>query len=41
MINEKAIKTYLSKKFRNVSQIKIRKLGSGVVGENQGRKGKT
>ena len=32
MINEKAIKTYLRKKFRNVSQIKIRKLGSGVQG---------
>ncbi len=32
MINEKAIKTYLRKKFRNVSRIKIRKLGSGVQG---------
>jgi len=32
MINEKAIKIYLRKKFRNVSRIKIRKLGSGVHG---------
>ncbi|MBI4680239.1 MAG: phosphotransferase [Nitrospirae bacterium] len=32
MINEKAIKTYLRKKFRNVSRIKIKKLGSGVHG---------
>lgn len=32
MINEKALKTYLRKKFRNVTQIKIKKLGSGVHG---------
>ncbi|KAF0146091.1 MAG: hypothetical protein FD156_459 [Nitrospirae bacterium] len=32
MINEKAIKTYLRKKFRNVSRVKIKKLGSGVQG---------
>lgn len=32
MLNEKAIKIYLRKKFRNVSRIKIRKLGSGVQG---------
>ncbi len=32
MINEKALKAYLKKKFRGVTQIKIRKLGSGVHG---------
>ncbi|MBI5203930.1 MAG: hypothetical protein HZA11_03325 [Nitrospirae bacterium] len=32
MLNEKAIKIYLRKKFRNVSQIKIKKLGAGVHG---------
>ncbi len=32
MINEKALKAYLKKKFRNISQIKIKKLGSGVHG---------
>ncbi|MBI4691669.1 MAG: hypothetical protein HY754_15615 [Nitrospirae bacterium] len=32
MLNETALKTYLKKKFRNVSQIKIKKLGSGVHG---------
>ncbi|MFA5845417.1 MAG: phosphotransferase [Thermodesulfovibrionales bacterium] len=32
MLNEKAIKIYLRKKFRNVSQIKIKKLGAGVQG---------
>ncbi len=32
MLNEKALKTYLKKKFPNISRIKIRKLGSGVHG---------
>jgi hypothetical protein len=32
MLNEKALKAYLKKKFRNVSHIKIKKLGSGVHG---------
>ncbi|MBI4685751.1 MAG: aminoglycoside phosphotransferase family protein [Nitrospirae bacterium] len=32
MINEKALKTYLRKKFRNVTRIVIRKLGSGAHG---------
>ncbi|TAL28967.1 MAG: aminoglycoside phosphotransferase family protein [Nitrospirae bacterium] len=32
MLNEKALKTYLRKKFRNVSQIKLKKLSSGVHG---------
>jgi len=32
MLNEKALKAYLKKKFRNISQIKIKKLGSGVHG---------
>ncbi|MFZ3122983.1 MAG: hypothetical protein WA104_06490 [Thermodesulfovibrionales bacterium] len=32
MINEKALKTYLKKKFRGVTRIKIKKLGSGVHG---------
>ena len=32
MLNEDAIKAYLKKKFRNVSHIKIKKLGSGVHG---------
>jgi len=32
MINEKALKAYLKKKFRNVSHINIKKLGHGVHG---------
>jgi hypothetical protein len=32
MLNEKALKAYLRKKFRNVSRIKIKKLGHGVHG---------
>jgi len=32
MLNEKALKTYLKKKFRNVTRIKIKKLGTGVHG---------
>lgn len=32
MINEKALKAYLKKKFRGVTRIKIKKLGSGVHG---------
>ena len=32
MINEKALKSYLKKKFRGVTRIKIKKLGSGVHG---------
>lgn len=32
MINEKALKAYLEKKFRGVTRIKIKKLGSGVHG---------
>lgn len=32
MINEKALKLYLKKKFRGVTRIKIKKLGSGVHG---------
>lgn len=32
MINEKALKSYLKKKFRNVTRITIKKLGSGAHG---------
>jgi len=32
MLNEKALKAYLKKKFRNVSRINIKKLGHGVHG---------
>ncbi len=32
MLNEKALKSYLKKKFRGVTRIKIKKLGSGVHG---------
>jgi hypothetical protein len=32
MINEKALKAYLKKKFRAVSRINIKKLGHGVHG---------
>lgn len=33
MINEKVLKAYLKKKWRGVTRIKIKKLGSGVHGE--------
>ncbi len=33
MINEKALKSYLRKKYRDVTDIKIKKLGAGVQGE--------
>src|SRR4030043_1246231 len=32
MINEEALKAYLKKKFRDIIQVDIRKLGSGVQG---------
>ncbi len=32
MINEKAIKTYITENFRDITHVDIRKLGSGVQG---------